>query len=264
MTCTNCGHSQDEGKFCGKCGTKLESTPLMENVAVNEQAATTVSHEQPIQQTVTAEPNIHVEKIKDQSKMYGSYFTRQLKRPALSFNQLPTEFTNGIISIVLLVMLISISFVTFIKSFVGEYGPGFLSIFTNTFIFSIIAIGIVTLSLFMISRFFGPQLTFKSICSVYGGHLSPLLIASVVSILLMFLKSYTYGNILLSIVFLFAVFILPLYLISSLVTKQSSSIDPLYGFMLYIAAFSILFFIFVTILADSSLGEYINRMMYMF
>lgn len=264
MTCTNCGHSQEAGKFCGKCGSKMESTPLTESTAIPEQAATSDSIEQPTPQAVPAEPNIHVEKLKSHSKMYSSYFMRQLKRPSLSFNQLTTEFTNGVISIVLLGVLISIALYTFINNFAGAYGPGFLTIFTNILIFSIIMIGIVTLSLFMINRFFGPQLSYKSICSLYGGHLSPLLLTSAVSILLMFLKSYTYGNVLLSLVFTFAIFILPLYLISSLLTKKASTVDPLYGYMLYIGAFSILFIIFITILADSSLGEYIDALTYWF
>ncbi len=261
MHCVNCGHSQETGKFCGKCGTKFdEGIVVNDDSTVPEQAATAEFEQQP---TVVAEPNVHVEKIKAQSKMYGSYFMRQLKRPSLAFNQDTTAFSNGLISTILLGIMIALSLYTFTNNVWGSgYGPGFISVFGSILIFSTIFMGIAILSLFIINRFFGPQLSFKSIVSVYGGHLSPLLIGSGVSFLLMLLKSYTFGNLILSLVFIFAVFILPLFLISTLLTKKPTGFDPLYGFMLYIVTFLILFFIFITILADSTIGEYFEELTY--
>ena len=54
------------------------------------------------QQQVPIEPNIHVEKMKAQSKMYGSYFMQHLKRPSHAFNQSQEGFLNGLISVILL------------------------------------------------------------------------------------------------------------------------------------------------------------------
>ncbi|MBE1556042.1 hypothetical protein [Sporosarcina limicola] len=255
MNCAQCGYVQDIGLFCGRCGTEfekgIESTIL-------EQGATIESVQQPISPEKMAEPNIHIEKIKAQSKMYGSYFVQQLKRPSLAFNQEKANFSNGLTSILLLAVVIALTLYSFLNSMFSGYEPGFISIFGSILIFSLVAMGISLVSLFLISRFFGPQLSFKAITSLYGGHLSPLLIGAGVSLLLLFLESFTYGNLVLWIVFTFAVFILPLYLISSLLTKKPTGIDSLYRFILYIVTFSILFYIFVSILADSRIRVYFN------
>lgn len=33
--CLTCGHSQEDGKFCGKCGTPLESAALEQAATIN-------------------------------------------------------------------------------------------------------------------------------------------------------------------------------------------------------------------------------------
>lgn len=262
MICSNCGHEQEQGKFCGKCGTKFEEAAVdyIDN-SVTEQVAATQA--EPVIPTPTqpTEPNIHVENLKKQSKMYGSYFMQQLKRPSLIYNR-GEEFTNGLISIILLGVLLSLSLYIFMGQLFSGYGPGFFSFFSSVLVFILFAMGIVISSLFLTNKFFGPQHSFKTIISFYGAHFSPLLIAATVSLLLMLLKSYTFGNLIVSIVFIFALFILPLYLITLLLTKKSTHMDPLYGFSLYIVMFSILFIIYITILADSTIGGYFDQLNY--
>ena len=267
MKCMKCGHDQDTGNFCGKCGIRFEESfkdPIETPVPpVVEQAATLP--QQPVQ---PIEPNVHVEKVKVKSKVYFSYFMQYLKSPSLAYNRGEAEFSNSLISIILLVTIIGLSLHTFVSKMFGGlidgYGPGFFSLFGGVFIFTAVAIGIVLLSLFLINKFFGPQLSLNAIVSLYGAHLSPILILAAASLLLMMLRSFTYGNFTLSIVFMFIIFILPLYLISLLLTKNSTAVDPLYSYIFYIALFSILFIIFVTILADSSLGGYIDELTYFF
>ena len=263
MKCVNCGHSQEAGNFCGKCGTPF--APVN-----NETGTPNVSEEgyvSPVQDTVQAqqqvpvEPNIHVEKMKAQSKMYGSYFMQHLKRPSHAFNQSQEGFVNGLISVILLGVVFALTVSAVSGSFMSGYGPSFMSIFSSTVISVLIVMGIPLLALFIINKLFGPQLPFKSIISVYGGHLSPLLIGAGAAFLLILLKSFTLGNIILGIVLLFAIFILPLYVISALLTKKSAPVlDPLYGFILYLVSFAILFTIFISILADSALGQFIDML----
>jgi len=263
MICSNCGHEQGQGKFCGKCGTKFEDAAVhFTDNSVTERVAATQSETVIPTPSQPAEPNVHVENLKKQSKMYGSYFMQQLKKPSLIYNRGEAEFTNGLISIVLLGVLLSLSLYIFMGEIFSGYGPGFFSFFSSVLVFILIAMGIVISSLFLTNKFFGPQHSFKTIMSFYGAHFSPLLIAATASLLLMLLKSYTFGNLILSAIFIFAIFILPLYLISLLLTKKSSHIDPLYGFSLYVVMFSIFFIIYITILADSTIGGYFDELNY--
>ena len=279
MICVNCGHQQESGKFCGKCGTKFEETGVQPGVtaigthpsepvpiqnAATEQAATTVETEQPTAAPIEpAEPNIYVENTKQKSKLYIKYFMQHLKEPSLAKNQGEAQYSNGLISICLLSILIGLSFFTAVGT-TGFYAPSFLSVFIGISFFSLASTGLVLVTLWLINNFFGPQHSFKSIISLYGGHLSPVLLMGAASLLLMLLKSYTFGGLSLILVFTFSISLLPLYLISVLLTNKSSSLDPLYAYVIYIAAFSIFFTIFTVILADSTIGGLLNDFGYYF
>lgn len=247
MNCTNCGHERMAGNFCGKCGASFSEQSLDNKDVITKQI----------------ESNPHIENIKDKSKLYFNYFIKYLKNPSHIYQKDENEFINGIISIVLLATLIGFSFFTLVHNNAYDiYNTSFFSIFGSLFMFSIISIGLVLLTLLLINNFFGPQHSFKSIISLYGGHLSPVILLGVVSLLLLFLKSFTFGSIILIIAFLFSVFILPLYLISFLLTKKSNSADPFYGFIIYIMTFSILLSIFTIILADSTISNYLSDFKY--
>lgn len=265
MNCVNCGHSQEIGKFCGKCGTPFapinNDTPTTLNIAGEGHVspAPNMAQAQQMHQQAPVEPNIHVEKIKAQSKMYGSYFMQHLKRPSHSFNQSQEGFVNGLISVILLGVFFALTASAVSSGLLSGYGPGFISVFSSTIISIVIVMGLPIVTLFIINKFFGPQFSFKSIISIYGAHLSPLIIGAGAAFLLVLLKSFVFGNVILAIVLLFAIFILPLYVISALLTKATTkTLDPLYGFTLYLVLFAILLIIFITILADSALGEVIE------
>ncbi|MFS0576587.1 hypothetical protein AB1K83_13195 [Sporosarcina sp. 179-K 3D1 HS] len=253
MICIQCGHSQETGKFCGKCGTRFEGSTSGVPVNLEHVTATeTIAQAQ-------LEPNVHVEKLKAQSKMYGSYFMQQLKKPSRSFQEGQEEFTNALISIILFCVLTAGAIYTMIRSVVsGFVEVPFLSTIINNMAFTLVLIALALISLFTINKFFGSQLTLKSIASLYGAHLSLLLVTAAAAFLFMLMKSYTFGNVALALTVLLAIFILPLYLISTLLTQKPTGLDPLYGFFLYLVLFLILFAIFVTIMADSALGQFIG------
>ena len=266
MICVNCGHQQETGNFCGKCGAKLNETSGQTNESIVdiESAAT---NPQPNQQTAPpvepAEPNVYVENVKEKSKLYFQYFMQYLKNPAHVYKRGEAEFPNGLTSIIILGVLLGLSFFTLINNG-GFYDPSFFSVFGGILFFSFVSMGLVIVALLLINNFFGPQHSFKSIVSLYGGHLSPILLIAAASLLLMLLKSYTFGSLALVIIFMFLISLLPLYLISVLLTKKSSGLDPFYGYVLYIVTFSILFGIFTVILADSTIGGFIDEFYYYF
>ncbi|CAM4117103.1 Yip1 family protein [Lederbergia lenta] len=271
MICTSCQHEQNTGNFCGKCGNKLvdqdaEKISAETVTTATQQSAATGDHvAQPTQ------PNVHIEKVKDTSKKYWSYFTHYMKQPARIFENQQQEFVNGVISIGIFAFLIGIILYSFVQSVArstfGSYGsllmkeyagPTFFTAFGSVFIFTIICMILVTFSLFIIGKFFGPGYTYKEIVSHYGTHLIPFILLLVISFILILLKSYVAGNALLSIVLLFSIIILPLYIVGKYLAQKSSLIDPLYAFIIYIVLFGILFSIFTGIMMDSIVGEILD------
>lgn len=252
VICINCGQKQTTGNFCGRCGAQFLDT----HSANKESIA-------PANETI--KPNPHIENIKGKSKLYFNYFMQYLKTPSHVYNKGEEEFLNATISAILLAVLIGLSYFTIASSNPYDiYTTSFFSVFGNILIFSIASIGLVLFTLTLINHFFGPQHSFKIIVSLYGGHLPPVILLGLVSMLFMLLKLFTFGSITLVIIFAFAIFVLPLYLISLLLTHKSSNVDPLYGFVIYLVTISILFAVFMTILADSSVSNHLSNFRYWF
>lgn len=256
MKCTNCGNIQDSGVFCGQCGNKLTAT-IAEEVIITEHAATSESIQQTSEHADTAQPNKHVETIKVQSKMYGYYFLRQLKKPSSTLNSLTADFTNALINIAILSVLFCLSFYSFGHGYIE-----FSTVFTSVLISILVVIVIVILSLFTINHFFGQALTFKEICSLYGGYLTPFITVAALTYLLMIIESYDNGGAFLLVNMFFIIFVLPLYVISLLLQKKYSSIDALYGFLLYILMFSILFYFFSSVVEDTIANDLYSRLFF--
>lgn len=316
MLCQNCGHQQESGRFCGKCGTKLERpTGGQPSVSVQtepwqgaEQSAAMVQHgtagqsgdaetqlnangNSPVQAEDMAgktEPptngqaaitdagyegaaiqatgpasqmqqNAHVEKVKETSKVYWSYYLQYLKSPSRIFANQEREFVNSLISIGLFAVLVALAAYnaaprTGLSGVFRELGPSFPTILVSTVISMGIFLGVVTLAMFLINKFFGPDYSYRSIISTYGAHMAPVLLLTAVSLLLLILKSYVAGNVLLMIALCINFVILPLYIIAKLLNRQSRIIDPLYGFLSYMILVGILFSIVFAILADSLIG----------
>ncbi|MEK3935624.1 hypothetical protein MKY41_09900 [Sporosarcina sp. FSL W7-1349] len=208
-----------------------------------------------------SEPNIHMEKLKAQSKMYGTYFMQQLKNPSRPLEEEQAGFLNALISIVLFTLLVAGAMYTLIWNVSWSHESGtFLTVMASHMAFILALIILALISLFTINHFFGPALMLKSIVSLYGAHLSLLLITAAASFLFILMNSFTFGAVALTITMSLAIFVLPLYLISTLLAEKPAGLDPLYGILLYVFMFSIVLLIFTTIVADSAFGEFLNNL----
>lgn len=281
MICESCGNEQTSGKFCGKCGTMLTNkTPpeqtsenIVEAPAQEASAEAAAAHAIAGQPQHPTEPNVHVEKVKETSKAFLNYFLHYLKHPSHIFQNQQQEFANGLISIALFAVIVGITFYnageTFLKllfedAFLGsDYileaaKPSFMTVFPKVVIFILLSMAVVVFSLFVINRFFGPGYSFKEIVTVYGTHLIPFIIVLIFSFLLLLLKSYTVGNILLIIGISYPISTMPLYIIGRYLSKRATGIDPLYSFFSYIILVTVLTGIIIAIVADSVMGNLLD------
>lgn len=302
--CTQCGFEQEDGKFCGKCGSPLaEVPPKQPNEAekAEEGVPDNQTNEEVYQQPKTHSPeqeaeiaatmaqgdeagagrpsgetppqgtkaeNDTVERVKETSKEFWSYFIYYLKQPSHIFKKHKTEFVNGLINIIAMLILLSLSSYFLTKNFMmaASYGyvtgVPFFSIFGNTLFFGALFIVLIVAILFAINKLFGPGYSFKEILSIYGGHLSLATVLAASAFILLLVKANLIGMILIALVLGLAITSAPIYLISSLLTQKSKSLDPYYGYLIYTVAVGIGVFILFTILADSAIGGLLDDLSY--
>ncbi|MET3685200.1 F0F1-type ATP synthase membrane subunit c/vacuolar-type H+-ATPase subunit K [Priestia megaterium] len=106
MNCSNCGHFNDGGKFCVKCGHKLQ-----EEVAVSQAAAASEYQPQPQPQTAYApqQPNQRVQQAKKVSKSFFGYFVEGIKNPTATAQAAgESQFINALITVILYALSIPI------------------------------------------------------------------------------------------------------------------------------------------------------------
>ncbi|MCI4620610.1 hypothetical protein AT960_07115 [Priestia megaterium] len=106
MNCSNCGHFNDGGKFCVKCGHRLK-----EEAAASQTAAASEYQPQPQPQTAYApqQPNQRVRQAKKVSKSFFSYFAEGIKNPTATAQAAgESQFVNALITVILYALSIPI------------------------------------------------------------------------------------------------------------------------------------------------------------
>lgn len=293
MKCTDCGLEQEEGKFCGQCGASL---PVVDHKGLNVEQV--VVHHAPnesagqdrVEQATGMDSSLQgsssnsqgvevnkdaMDKVKHTTKAYWTYFIEYLKHPSLIFSKKEESFKHGLISIVIVAFLLALSTSMLVRNLTrlayrdfgamfSDYyvGPSIFSIFWYALVFVVISMAIILFLLFVVNQLFGTAYSLKEITSVYGAHLVPVIVVTGIAFLLIVLKSYTFGGYLLLIAFALAVTTFPVYLISSLLTRRSKSLDPLYGYLIYLVLMGIAFSIFAFILMDSAFGQMLDEIDY--
>lgn len=274
MVCPNCKHQQDSGKFCGVCGTILatqnvEREEALHGSSVN--AKTTMSSAAVPAYQAPAEPNQHVEKVKETSKQYWNYFLHYFKKPGTIMENPAHSFINACITIAIFAIIFSLSIhknlsivlqpLEELGGFLGEQPsmmPSFVSIFFSSAL-SIILIFLLSMaSIFVVNKMAGPVQSFKNILSAFGTLLIPPTVLLAVAYILLLIESYVIGNTLVIVSLSFSISVLPLYLITVLLKQSSKVVDSYYAFIAYIILFAISLSILVSIFFDSTIGRYIE------
>ena len=272
LKCSNCGHEQASGKFCGKCGQPL-SQPTNQNT--EETAATTASAaqqnhvnvaeqnaqqpqqpQQPQQQAQQQQVNPTVEKMKATSRSYWAYFLRYIKRPSQAFETGATEFVSAVISCVLYVVLLALSVYLLIsQNTYGMFEVPFFRVFFGMGLFLVVFMAVTLLVMFLTNKLFGPGASFKDVVAQYGGHLTPALLIAALTLILVILNSYTFAALLFFVSIAFMLSVIPIYVVSSFLTRSSHTIDPFYGYVLYLVVIGIAFVIILSIFGDSMMYD---------
>lgn len=276
MLCKICGHENDDGKFCEKCGTRLG--PEIEETAevqpneyheVRDTVPTTASSgvEKTVQQETaagnpphvfttpprpqtasagtvggeSAQPNPYLESAKQSSKIYFDYFMKGLKSPLAVTQKTGSEqLLNGIISMVIFAILIP--FMIYLS-----IGSGARDFFSNSPFVDIVLKPAFWLAVFMLLiavYTFGavklstnPKANMKEIIARFGTLLIPFIVISLVAFLFMLLGS-SIGGAFLSIALVGGIFTIPALITMSYKREGFGGLDTLYAILLiYVAIF---------------------------
>ncbi|SEQ63415.1 hypothetical protein [Piscibacillus halophilus] len=179
LICNHCQHQQDGGNFCENCGNSF--TEQVHN-SDEEVAATT---------STNTTKGSQAENVKYHLKNYMDYFVTILKNPNVSLKQPDSSFINGIMTLIILSIAVSLGSYFLLNgiykqafgSFMAESSLPFFEVFFRFLITSILILLAGLASLTIIFKFGKVELTFKRILAQYGALSVPFTAISVLTIL---------------------------------------------------------------------------------
>lgn len=273
MKCSNCQHEQSTGKFCGKCGGALVADaggPVLQKTEENVPAAAAVAAPPPYQ-APPADPNQHVEKVKETSKQYWNYFLQYVKNPGSVVGGSSPNLINAVVTMAVFALILALALYKNLsmvlqpmEEFGGFFGasesymPSFFSVLLSAVIFLGLVFMLSAVSILIVNKFAGPGESFRQIISSFGTLLIPTTVLLLAGYLLLLIESNVIGNLVVLISIGLSIGVLPLYLMTALLMKTSKSIDSYYGVLAYLVIFTISFSILATIFFDSTIGKYIQ------
>nr|WP_106784440.1 Yip1 family protein [Lysinibacillus timonensis] len=208
-----------------------------------------------------AQPNVHVEKVKDQSKAFINFFTTYLKQPSTIFSSGESQFVNGIITVVLYALIVGLTLFVAAHSMFGMFidtSEIFFNVFGGSAIFIIAIYAVVVLSLWIVAKNFGPETSWKAITSYLGAFSIPSILLTVVALLLFLISAYQFANNILFIALLLVVLAVPLFVITRLLTFQTKNFDMFHSYLVYIIIFLVLFWILMNVVWNNTVGKFMD------
>ncbi|MBP1930154.1 zinc ribbon domain-containing protein [Ammoniphilus resinae] len=235
MFCPSCGNHNEGGKFCVKCGTKLDA-PNEASVAEEEVAAAT--SQSPSYQKVLANvgSNEKVQQAKQISQLYFKYFMSIIRKPTqISQEANQAQFINGMITIVLYALSIPLMVYFGLNDMIGSYMDSpFTDIVIKPAFYFFLFIAFIDAALFGVIKLGKVNASFKDVTARFGSFLvvplAFLLVALVFSLVKfkLFLLFLLFGFL--------GLFIVVSFTIYSFKRSSSSGLDPVYGtFITYLA-----------------------------
>ncbi|WP_322555688.1 hypothetical protein [Sporosarcina beigongshangi] len=208
---------------------------------------------------VRRQSNGYAEKTSKMFKGYGHYLLKYLKQPSEIFIQEIKEFTYAVVTMFFLSLFVGLAIFTNMK----EFGAPSLSTIGNAAVLVVVSTFVVVGSLYLTAILLGPEHTFKKLVTLYGTHLIPSTVLVGISLLLLLLKINSLGNLLLLFALLFALLIVPLYILVKIQTAEVAMLDPLYDIVVYIVIFGIITSICLAIFGELIQGDVLNWLSFM-
>lgn len=260
MVCKECGKINEDGKFCEACGAKLETGEEQESVATAQQTPTTsqTTTNNTTQESAETNNNEYVDKAKDISKTYFSYFLRILKSPlSESQNIRREEFINGVITIVLYALFIPLMIYLSLGSEARNwmFESPFLDILLKPTIGYAVFIFLIAAFVFIAVQLGNVKVSIKDVIARFGALLVPFVAFFVVGFVLALLQTGAFA-IPLSIGVMGSTLAAPALVIQSFKENVKGGLDAVYGVILAYILTLITFGIMSAILIESMMRSF--------
>ncbi|MGG3797954.1 hypothetical protein [Metabacillus fastidiosus] len=237
VVCSQCGHLNEIGKFCVKCGAKLQAS------GAEEQAATV--H---INDSAAVKTNEHVEKAKVMSKMYINYFIQGMKNPTTAAQSVNSEqFINGLITMIIYAISIPLMFY-----FSVPYADSFTEVVLKPSFYYLLFIGFVALVTFAVVKLGRVPAVIQDVFARFGTFLIVPTAFFIGAFILSLIKVHDFASILLLFGFL-GLFIAVPFTIFSFKKDIKVGLDAVYGTFLTYLAIIILILTIARIIIDQIL-----------
>ncbi|HLS06747.1 MAG TPA: Yip1 family protein [Bacillota bacterium] len=295
MKCSQCGHEQAEGMFCGLCGGELVANNVEERTTTTDESSnvgTTVNtpkegaeqiasttpeqpgaapqasnetHQQQAQpqggQAGTQPSTESLDRVVETSKEFGNFFQQFMKMPSQAFTTGSQQFTHAIINLAILAVVFSVTIYRMLKVDISSIHFEFGSYAFNAFLTISVSMLTIIVVIFAMNKLLANEsITFENVVTVYGVFMVPAVILNLIALVFAILKNTTYAGYFLVALFLLVILIIPLYMIGYFVTNYRKNIDPLYAYLLYVVLSAVALIIVNSIVLDSVTGDFVDYM----
>ncbi|MBP3041444.1 zinc ribbon domain-containing protein [Bacillaceae bacterium Marseille-Q3522] len=236
MICPKCHHEQEGGKFCENCGA-----PLNESAAVTESAAAVEQNATVNTPADSSQSSVNLEKAKNVSKLYFSYFVNILKHPYTSTKTLgEDQYLNGIITVILFSILFPFM-VYFGFGDISEYiDSPFVNIVLKPAIGIFIFIALIAIFTFAAIKLAKVPAGYKDVVAKFGGLLVPFVAIVVIGVLFAILQ-FDLFFLFLAFAMIGSIFVVPVFTIQYFKGEKTAGLDTIYlTLLVYLATIIVL------------------------
>lgn len=179
MVCPSCGRQTSEGKFCTNCGAQLAVEEKNEGVTGQQyEQIPSQSDDASANTGKTAKTRDLQEKIKTAGEDFGHFFTTLIKTPSEAKKANHTDTISGIITIIIMALLLSVSYFVAFNSIPANF-YGSISLIDGLilpFISFILLQLLIALLTFAGAKLAAQAFSFPDIIAKYGAYLIPFLL----------------------------------------------------------------------------------------
>lgn len=259
MQCTQCGHINQSGKYCVKCGASLEAAAASEalNPGFGQQAAPAPAVH-PVQDATSAGPNPQLQQVKQMSSQYFSYFFQVLQNPvrvAQTTNE--GHMANGIITLFLFCLILPL-IVYFqarasLGGFLSDHIP-FGTVVVKPFFFLLLVVLMVNSIIYFVLKLGNVVADYRAVTARFGTFMIPSVTFLFVSLLFSIIKfdSEVVGWV--TGIGVFSWFVAICFAIYSFKKDHSSGLDAFWGVIITYASSILLLYVFGDNLVTNLLG----------
>lgn len=290
LHCPNCRREQEQGKFCGNCGTALETKeraqPTEQYVEGDEQVVPTETSPEVAQTTSSAQQEVGATQASTQAqhhpgssssdmqtglKKYWDYSLNLLKRPGDALYIGEEKFIYSLVNIGLYALTFALIIYSLVNKQLGDFTDiisGLLGkVIFYTFLTLVVSLFLLLVCLLIAEKISVKKLSFKIILAQYGSLLIPFLYVHVAILLFSFVGASLVTIVLLNFSLFIVFLLLPgVYIYDKTIFYQSTphNIYTAIGTVLLVI---VMFFIVTVVFGMSALEnmlDFIDNMYYYF